>query len=105
MSAPLSFETVNVGSSSERTLLVRNLGNAPLTLGDGTGVGIEGDDAAQFTIAKQPDSPIDPGKATTITIAFKPSASGPKNADLVFATNDSDEKTFASSSPHRPLRR
>lgn len=92
LTAPLSFPTLTVGASSERTLLIRNLGNAPLTFAGDTAARLDGADANQFAITKQPDSSIDAGKATTAVIAFKPSSSGAKNAELIFVTNESGGK-------------
>ncbi len=88
----INYGGVQVGSSSNSTILIRNLGNANLLLGS---LSFTGTNAGEFSIAVSPSSTITPGSSTNTTVRFSPSSSGTKSATLVIPSNDPDESTVS----------
>src|SRR5262249_39460078 len=79
----LSFDYVGVGVTLERTLTVRNKGDAPLNI---TGLSSNN---AQFTLAPVTlPVTIAPGAQSSITVRFTPSNPGAQNAALTLTSND-----------------
>jgi CSLREA domain-containing protein len=86
---------VSAGNVSN-SFTIENTGGADLNL-TGTApnyVTISGPDAADFTVTLQPTTPVSNGSPTTFTIQFIPSASGPRNATVNIANDDSDESLY-----------
>ncbi len=84
--------TSSLNVSAYRTLTIRNLGHASLTVGQTT---ISGQDASQFSVHQQPGSPVAPGGSTTLVAEFLPTSSGNKTAQLLIPSNDPDENPYA----------
>lgn len=84
----LDFGNVTVGSMADRTLTVRNVGNAPLTV---TGMSI---DNPRFTVVS-PSAPftVSAGGQQAVTVRFAPTAVGAQNGTLRLQSNDPDEAT------------
>jgi uncharacterized delta-60 repeat protein len=68
-----------------RSFNITNDGTGNLELGS---LIFTGPAASDFSITAAPASSILPGSSTTFQIAFTPSARGPRNATVSFATND-----------------
>jgi len=86
----LDFGTVNIGSSLEGEVIVRNSGTAVLSLSSQT---ISGTDASQFSITKLAGPDIEPGKTDTIRVLFRPSSVGDKKASLKIVSNATNQST------------
>ncbi len=86
----LDFGSVTVGSTADRTLTVRNVGNAPLTV---TGMTL---DNPRFTIVS-PSTPftVNAGGQQTVTVRFAPTSVGPQSGTLRIQSNDPDEATVS----------
>ena len=76
-------------STPFKTIVIRNVGNAPLTI---TGINLTGPGAPDFSLVK-PKVPlvIAPRRFTRLTAAFKPTSEGNKAAILQIESNDMDE--------------
>ncbi len=86
----LDFGTVTVGSTADRTLTVRNVGSAPLTV---TRMTL---DNPRFTIVS-PATPftVNAGGQQTVTVRFAPTSAGPQSGTLRIESNDPDEATVS----------
>ncbi|MDW8256429.1 MAG: NF038122 family metalloprotease, partial [Acidobacteriota bacterium] len=86
----LDFGNVTVGSTADRTVTVRNVGNAPLTV---TALSI---DNPRFTVTS-PSAPftVSAGGQQTITVRFAPTAAGAQSGTLRIQSNDPDEGTVS----------
>jgi|GEM_PF-686189 len=86
----LDFGTVTVGSTADRTLTVRNVGSAPLTV---TGMTL---DNPRFTIVS-PSTPftVNAGGQQTVTVRFAPTSTGPQSGTLRIQSDDPDEATVS----------
>lgn len=89
---PNGFGTIASGGSNPQLLTIRNTAaagaqnlNATLTL--------TGPDADQFTVAPT-TATVAPGAQSGVTVTFKPTSSGVKNANLVILTNDPTNPTI-----------
>lgn len=80
--APLSFGSVNVGSSANLNVTVSNTGDAPLSL---TGI-VSSDPQYTFTPNAFPVN-IAAGGNSVFVVTFTPAAAGTVNANLTFAHN------------------
>ena len=79
----LGFEEVEVGSSSQKELTIRNTGTADLSITD---INLTGTDADQFGF--QPETlVIGSGTAQSVLVVFEPTSSGGKSAALSFTHN------------------
>jgi hypothetical protein len=85
-----AFGSINVGSSTTRTIRIQNLGTVALDL-TGLPLSIIGTNADQFSILTQPTSPIAAGSFSDIVVQFTPTSSGAKAASISISNNDSDE--------------
>lgn len=87
-----SFGTVAQGASSSLGFSIKNFGTVNLT---GLGMTINGTDAAMFTVATAPVSPVTgPAGETAFTVQFTPTSADSKWAVLHIGSNDPDEGVF-----------
>lgn len=85
----VSFGSVQKGQLLSKKFVIRNDGTSDLT---GLGVKISG--AGVFTVTKLSVTSLAPGKNTSFTVKFKPTAAGKKTAAIQIASNDVDESPF-----------
>lgn len=83
-----------VGSSTDFTFTVRNVGGQMLGLNGNPRVNLTGVDAAMFTITSAPSATIAPGASSTFVVRFAPTSDGPKTAALSIPSTDADESPF-----------
>jgi thiol-disulfide isomerase/thioredoxin len=76
---------------AQRTVVIHNKGNAPLS---GVSVTIRGTNLWDFKVVSEPDATIPPGGSSPVNVSFSPTASGPRSASLRIASNDADEALF-----------
>jgi len=89
------FGNVVVASGTvNRTYVIKNTGDATLTLSGTPKVSLSGANAADFSVITQPLSPVAAGNNTTFTVRFDPSATGVRKATISIANNDSDENPY-----------
>lgn len=91
----LTYGTVLVGSTTRRTVTLRNglSGTVPIAI---TGTSISGPDASAYSIragTDPTDTVLDPGQSTPVTVSFNPQSTGAKFATLTVRTNDSRQDT------------
>jgi hypothetical protein len=86
-----TFGQVLVGQSQARTITVRNAGTTDLT---GLELIKEGANPADFILGAPGSDTVAPGESTTFTIAFAPTARGPRSAVVRLGSNDADENPF-----------
>lgn len=86
----LPFFSQPVNSTSERTFLLDNRGNDPLSVSD---VSITGSDASAFEIVAEPNA-VSPSGTREITVSFTPDTGGDKQATLQVETNDPNDGTI-----------
>jgi len=80
-----NYGTVKVKRSSTASFVIKNNGKANLSITSST---ITGTDASMFKITSGSGSKtIKPGKTLTIKVAFKPTSTGSKSADLEITSN------------------
>ena len=85
-----NFGNVKVKKSKSASFKVQNNGKANLSIT----TSVTGTDALMFTITSGVGSKtIKPGKTSTIKVAFKPTSTGSKSANLRIASNDPDTPT------------
>ncbi len=79
-----AFGTQRVGTSAERTVRIRNIGLAPMSLGD---VALAGADAAEFTKGADgcAGQAIASGATCAVALSYHPTAAGARSAALVVA--------------------
>jgi uncharacterized delta-60 repeat protein len=80
------------GSTLTRTFTIANTGTADLTVG---GITLSGPAAADFSVIRQPGSPVGSSRSTTFAITFAPTVTGPRDAVVSFVSNDADEASFS----------
>ncbi|MCK6439352.1 MAG: choice-of-anchor D domain-containing protein [Planctomycetes bacterium] len=75
-------QDINVGESSSRTIVVRNIGDADMTLGTPQ---LGGADAGEFILFTSSfTSTLAPAASTSFTMTFDPSTEGTKSASVSF---------------------
>ena len=86
----LTFAATKVGAASAaQTVTLANKGNVALTLtGTGLGITVGGTDPTSFTQTNNCGTSLAGGKACTITVTFKPKATGALTANLRFGDNN-----------------
>ncbi len=84
----IDFGPVQVGSSVDSTLKIKNVGNGNLVLG---ALSITGTNASEFSIVVPPSTTIAPSDSTNVVIRFSPSSDSAKSATLVIPSNDPDK--------------
>ena len=82
------FGSVLTGSHVDQTFTIHNTGTDPLTLDVVT------INAAGFSVASQPTSPVAAGGSTTFTIRFAPPTTGNVSGTVRFGNDDSNENPF-----------
>ncbi|HKQ79657.1 MAG TPA: choice-of-anchor D domain-containing protein [Blastocatellia bacterium] len=81
--ATLNFGFANPGSTSERTLMARNGGDAPLNI-----TGVTSNDQQFTALSFTPPLTIAPGGQAPIALRFAPAGLGAQNAALTIASDD-----------------
>jgi sulfatase modifying factor 1 len=90
--AASSFGTVVVGAtSSNRIYTLRNTGGAALNI---TSFALAGSNPADFQIAPPSSSSLPAGGVTNFSVAFAPTASGSKTAQVSIASNATNNSSF-----------
>ncbi len=79
--------TSSLNTSSFKTLTIRNLGHASLTI---ESLPLPEDLGGGFHISQQPSSPLAPGNSTTLIVEFHPTSTGNKSATLSIPSDDPD---------------
>ncbi len=88
----VGFGSARIGSTGvDRTLTIRNLGNADLS---GLVLTVDGDGASDFTAATLDATTVSPGAILNFKVTFNPTALGSRTATLHIASNDADENPF-----------
>jgi subtilase family serine protease len=96
-STSLGFAGTAIGGSATSKVTLTNSGTGPLALnGAGQGISVTGTGASSFLQANSCGSGLAAGRSCTITVTFKPVASGALTADISVADS-------ASPSPQRIL--
>jgi len=102
----LSFGNVNVGASGQQTFTVSNTGTAGLTV---SSIAKTGADTTMFS-ASPTSFTVNAGNSQAVIVTFRPTATGPKSANLVLthnATNVASPLLYAVSGtgaePPRPV--
>src|SRR4051812_31096906 len=91
------FATTDMGATSAtQDVTVTNSGTAPLHLDRAYVAGLNRDDFVLTVPAGTNGSTIAPGKSATVSVAFKPTAAGTRQANLSFAddANNSTDQTL-----------
>ena len=89
------FGTANVTAGTiNRVFTIENLGTDALNLSGTPRVSISGANAADFSVAAAPGSPVAVSGSTTFTVRFDPSALGIRTATLSIANDDLDENPY-----------
>jgi len=86
-STTLTFPSTKVGNSSVLQLTLQNSGNATLT---GLSMLVSEGSATEFSVANGCGASVAVGAQCTITVTFKPSATGARSADLIITDNAGD---------------
>ncbi len=88
----VAFGSINLGTDKSLVFTIKNTGDADL---QNIAVTKSGPNAADFTVAPGPSSPVSgPSGSTTFTVKFTPSAKGARQAEILIASNDADENPF-----------
>jgi uncharacterized cupredoxin-like copper-binding protein len=90
-SASLSFSSLALGANVVKTFTIKNTGNANLT---GLAISKGGSHAPDFIVTAPLKTILAPGTSTTLTVTFKPTGAGTRNAAIHIASNDADESPF-----------
>ncbi|MBK8567554.1 MAG: choice-of-anchor D domain-containing protein [Saprospiraceae bacterium] len=88
----LNFGSVKVGSTIERTFVIRNGGGTDLQLNGA--LAMSGTNAADFTFEQVPFPISAGGSGVYFKITYKPKAAGARSAKLTIPTNDPDLASF-----------
>src|SRR4051794_40743062 len=104
LSAAPKFPTTAVGSTSAtQDVTITNSGTAPLHLDRAYLAGLNPGDFVLTVPAGANGSTIDPGKSVTVSVAFKPTTAGTRQANLSFAddaANSTDQTlTLSATTP------
>jgi len=88
------FGSSKTGTHNDVTLTIENNGLADLDLTGNPIVSISGDDADQFSVQLQPESPISAGTSSDFSVQFSPSSAGEKTA-MVSIDNNSETNPYS----------
>jgi uncharacterized delta-60 repeat protein len=88
----VAFDDLQLGSSSDITITVTNVGLANLTLSGTPKVALT--TGTQWAVVSQPTSPIASGDSATFTLRFTPTSTGAKTDTVTIANDDADENPF-----------
>jgi len=83
--------TVVDGGTIDKTFVIENVGNLPLSI---NGVTITGANASDFTIVTNPANNILEQTFSNLIIRFNPSANGLRNATVNIQNNDTNESPY-----------
>jgi hypothetical protein len=86
-----NFGSVAVGTSTNLTFTITNIGTANLTVSNIT---IDGANSAMFGVTASPAASVIPGGSTTFTVRFAPVSTGVKTAALHILNNDINNNPF-----------
>jgi hypothetical protein len=98
--SPDATDSTNFGvlltSSGTNTVkyTIKNTGTDTLYLSGTPKVSISGTHASDFTVTRQPSSPIYLNDSTYFLVEFDPSASGARTAEISIANDDPDENPY-----------
>ncbi|MFO7890213.1 MAG: choice-of-anchor D domain-containing protein, partial [bacterium] len=87
-------DVATTGVTQVHTFIIENYGSADLILSGSPLVSISGDHASDFTVTRQPTTPVTSGNNTSFVITFDPSALGSRTATVSIANNDLDEDPY-----------
>jgi len=87
----VDFGSALNGTATPLTFTIRDTGTASLS---GIVATADGTNAADYTITAQPAASLPPSGTTTVTVTFKPPATGTRNAVLHIASNDPTQNPF-----------
>jgi uncharacterized delta-60 repeat protein len=87
----VAFDDLQLGSSSDITITITNVGLDDLNL-SGTHVTLA--TGTQWSVVSQPASPIAYGDSVDFTLRFTPTSTGNKTDTVTIHSNDADEGTF-----------
>ncbi len=87
--ANINFGNVNLGTFSERTITISNVGGANLNVS-----GLSTTNPVFTVVSPAAPFTIPPGNSVPVTVRFTPSASGTQTGSLQIASNDPDEPTY-----------
>jgi hypothetical protein len=95
--APRFAQTAVGSTSAAQNVTITNSGTAPLHLDRAYLAGLNPGDFVLTVPAGANGSVVDPGKSVTVTVAFKPTAAGTRQANLSFADDaaNSTDQTLA----------
>lgn len=85
------FPSTQVGSSSTKTVTVRNIGLANLSF---TGSHVTFSPTGQYSVVIPPADPILPGQFVTFVVTLTPTTSGTKATTMTIYSTDADESNF-----------
>ncbi|MCI0534691.1 MAG: choice-of-anchor D domain-containing protein, partial [Verrucomicrobiales bacterium] len=89
------FGSADLTSGSvDHTFTIANLGDVNLNLTGTPTVQLIGPNAADFSVTVQPASLVAPGRSTTFTLHFDPSATGLRSVTVSIANNDANENPY-----------
>lgn len=89
------FGSVVVGSNSNETFSVVNLGSISLTLTDTPRVALSGAHVGDFSVTTQPSATVSaPLGSNSFVLQFVPTAVGLRTATVTIASNDADENPY-----------
>jgi hypothetical protein len=88
-----NYGTRAIGSTLVSDFTIQNVGTGPLTV---TAINFLGTTASDFTLVGAPTFPwvIQPATAQKMSIQFKPSAEGPRDAQVNITSDDTDESLY-----------
>ncbi len=89
----VDFGTVDVGSSTQRTLAIVNTSTLPMNL-SGLAVMVDGPDADRFVAGPPGATTLAPGESTTLTVTFSSAVSGTRGAALHIGNNTATKNPF-----------
>lgn len=87
----VAFGSIDIGTDRIISLTLRNTGTATLS---GIAASVTGGNATNYKITTPPPASLAPDATTTLSIRFKPTATGERNTQLRIASNDEDENPF-----------
>jgi uncharacterized membrane protein len=85
------YGSVTMGSSSQKSFVIRNVGTANLT---NLAMNVSGINAADFSTSGVLPTSLDPGGSANITISYSPKSTGTRDAVFQISSNDDDENPF-----------
>lgn len=85
------FGTATLGEESQITFTIQNPGTGELT---GIAATLTGTHASDYQITTAPSTSVPAFNATTFQVTFTPTATGTRTAEILVASDDSDENPF-----------